>query len=39
MRVVTLPYQNLKAWQDLQLEGTIGKWLEEKRVSAPQINA
>ena len=28
MTVVTLPYQKLKSWQKLWLEGTIGKWPE-----------
>ena len=39
MSVVTLPYQKLKAWQKLRLEGKIGKWPESQRVAAPQINA
>ena len=39
MSVVTLPYQKLKTWQKLRLEGTIGKWPEAQRVAATQINA
>ena len=38
MSLVTLPYQNLKACHKLQLEGTIGKWLEAHRVAEPHIN-
>ena len=36
--VVTLPYQKLKYWQKLWIEGTIGKWLEAQRVAATHIN-
>ena len=39
MTVVTLPFQKLKSWQKLRLEGTIEKWPESQRVAAPQINA
>ena len=39
MSVVTIPSKKLKAWQKLRLEGTIGKWTEEERVAAPQINS
>ena len=38
MSVITLPSQNLMAWQKVRLEGKIDKWLESQRVSAPQIN-
>ena len=38
MSVVTLPYQKLKSWKKLRLEGKIGKWTESQRVAAPQIN-
>ena len=38
MIVVTLPSQNLKSWQKLRLEGTIGKCPEAQRVATPQIN-
>ena len=33
MSVVTLPYQKLKAWQKMWLEGTMGKWPEAQRVA------
>ena len=36
--LITLPYQKLKAWQKLRIEGTIGKWLEAQRMAAPHIN-
>ena len=39
MSVVTLPSQMFKAWHNLRLEGTIGKWQEEQKVTAPKINA
>ena len=39
MSVVTLPYNKLKSWQKLRLEGAIGKWPEAHRVTEPQINA
>ena len=36
---VTLPSQNLKAWQKLRLEETIGKFPEAQRVAATPINS
>ena len=38
MTMVNLPYQKLKSWQKLRLEGTIGKRPEAQRLATPQIN-
>ena len=38
MSVVTLPYEKLKAWKKLWLEGTTVNWTEPQRVAVPQIN-
>ena len=38
MSVFTLPYQKLKAWQKLWLEGTTVKCPESQTVASPPIN-